>query len=440
MELGLFQQQKMSLVMTQSLKQAIHLLQYSATDVMAYLEEQALENPLLEVVPLKETKRDDYIGQVTVSSDQKHAALENTARSYTTLYEALRFQVLDLAGVTKEEKKHLHYLIDCLQEDGYFRDDLADICEKRGLTLVDGEHLLALIQSLEPAGVGARSLGECLALQLVRIPDCDPLAPEIVRIHLECLAERKWRQLAQQFSVDIDRIQTIYDCVKTLHPKPGACFATEPTVYTVPDVYIMKEENELLVAMNQTVLPTVRIQEEYRRLLFTNGETKAYAKEKAQHIEWLKKSLTYRTQTIERVVEMIARHQRHYLLHPQGQLRPLTLANVAEALDLHESTVSRATANKVVQTPRGTFWLKHFFTSNINKTSGMVTQQSVKQWLRETIAKEDRYQPLSDQSLTELLQEERGMTLSRRVVAKYRTELGILSSAKRRRYAERLVQ
>ncbi|MBU8598304.1 RNA polymerase factor sigma-54 [Shouchella clausii] len=443
MEIGLLQRQTTSLVMTQELRQALHLLQYSSVDVIAYLREQALENPLLELHERSTLSRERELDgtrpiRQTVSSDDKQAALQNVPQRGRTLADELHEQLIESPTLSENDKCELTYLIGNLREDGYLGEELPQLCADRKIAESEGERLLAILQSFEPAGVGARSLGECLALQLKRMPDCHPLAIDIVLNHLEALAARKWKQLAKQYGVAVQDIQQLYDQLKELDPKPGLRYSKETAIYVQPDVLMAKDESgKLLVFMNDDILPAIRVHEEYDHLLKQQVETSAYAKQKKQHVEWLKRSLEQRQQTVRRVAEVLASEQADYLLQPNGVLKPLTLNDVAQVLGIHESTVSRATANKYAQTPRGLVELKGLFSAHVSKSDTQLTNHHVKVWLKEMISVEDKSKPLSDQKLAEQLRIEKGVALSRRVVAKYRDELGILPSSKRKRYNER---
>lgn len=436
MEIGLFQKQTTQLVMTQELRQAIHLLQYSTMDVWSYLEELALENPLLELV----NSRHEQIGfelPSSYTSDEKQAALENISRDSIDLSQHLKEQLMQFHFSVADER-FMIYLIDNLKEDGYLID-FEQVCDRADVDIESGERLLNMLQSLEPAGIGARSLGECLALQLMKKSDMHPSAIDIVLNEIEDLASRKWKQLAKKYECTLFDIQLIYDQIKKLNPKPGLAYSSEPVIYIEPDVYITVIDNDLQVHLNQDVFPMMRIQAEYRDLLEQDESSKDYAKQQKNQVDWLKKSLKQREQTIIKVTEAIVQVQREYLLGHKAVLKPLTLFDIAEEIGVHESTVSRATVNKYAQTSKGLVELKSFFSSTLSKENEGLTHHSVKQWISEFIHTENKQKPLSDQQLVEQLQKEKQITVSRRVIAKYRDELGILSSTKRRRYEERIV-
>ncbi|MFB4210440.1 RNA polymerase factor sigma-54 [Shouchella sp. JSM 1781072] len=433
MELGLFQKQTINLVMTHELRQAIHLLQYSTVDVRSYLEELALENPLLEIKKafLQENQK-QFSG---VTSDEKHRALENTPEMNGTLKEFLADQLVDL-GLTSVEKNQMKRLIESLDDDGYLVETQAEYCKWLCCTEDEFDLLVKKLQSLEPAGVGAYSLAECLFLQIERLNLAHPKTEAIVLYELDKLAERKWKQLAKIYNITMLDVQEIYDLVRSLHPRPGASFYSAPTMYVEPDVYLTIHQDELVVTANSHMLPNIEMNQEYKQLLQVDQESRRYCHEKEQQIDWLLTSLKQREKTILQVAEVISNIQASYFLSKQGQLQPMTLQMIATELDIHESTVSRATANKYAQTPRGLIELKSLFSARASTQSEDVSNSSVKLMLKKLVEKENKEKPLSDQQIVEILMEHENISLSRRVIAKYRDELGILSSVKRKRYQD----
>ncbi|AIC95566.1 RNA polymerase factor sigma-54 [Shouchella lehensis] len=431
MELGLFQKQTLNLVMTHELRQAIHLLQYSTLDVRSYLEELALENPLLE---LKNTyQKDNHPKLSSKTSDEKHQALENTPNANGTLKEYVNQQLVDLS-LTPSQTKRLAFLIESLNEDGYLPESTVFYCNWLGCSEEELQEVVQILQSLEPAGVGAFSLAECLYLQVIRQHLDHPVTRAVILNDLEKVAERKWKQLAKTYGVTMLDIQEIYDVIRTLQPRPGASFYTNPTVYIEPDVHFTLFNGEILVSASSTIVPTVGINNEYKELLQLDQQTRRYCIEKEQQIEWLLTSLKQREKTILQVAEVISFIQAPYFLSKKGQLQPMTLQMIATELDIHESTVSRATANKYAQTPRGLLELKSLFTARASAVNDGISNASVKALLKQMIESENKEKPLSDQQIVELLKNNEGISLSRRVIAKYRDELGILSSVKRKRY------
>ncbi|WP_144559439.1 RNA polymerase factor sigma-54 [Shouchella miscanthi] len=431
MELGLFQKQTISLIMTHELRQAIHLLQYSTLDVRSYLEELALENPLLELK--KTNQKDNHPKLISRKSDEKHKALENTSNVNGTLKEYVRQQLVDLS-LTTRQKKRLAFLIESLNEDGYFPESLAFYCDWLECSEEELQEGIQILQSLEPAGVGAFSLAECLYLQVIRQGLDHPVTKAIILNDLEKLAARKWKELSKTYRVAMLDIQEIYDVIRTLQPRPGISFYTEPTVYIEPDVHFTLFNGEILVSTSSTIVPTIEVNNEYKELLQLDQQTRRYCNEKEQQIEWLLTSLKQREKTILQVAEVISYIQAPYFMSKQGQLQPMTLQMIATELDIHESTVSRATANKYAQTPRGLIELKSLFSARASAINESISNSSVKSLLKQMIEIENKEKPLSDQQIVELLKTNEGISLSRRVIAKYRDELGILSSVKRKRY------
>ncbi|WP_100373988.1 RNA polymerase factor sigma-54 [Bacillus sp. FJAT-45037] len=444
MQFGLFQQQTTTLVMTQELRQAIHLLQYSTADLSAFIHEQALENPLIDLqdqASMQVRSESSYIGTGTERTRTYQKGDDASPIDYALVdQKSLSEYLIEQAGelsLTGEREKQLQYFIFSLRDDGYFCRPFEEVCADLLLGTEEGEQVLRVLQSFEPAGVGARSLQECLLLQLKRLVNKAPLAEVVVTDHMELLASKKWKQLASQLDVMIEDIQDVYDLIQTLDPRPGTQFSGEPTNYLIPDLSITYRGGELVVQLIDDSLPPIRLNRDYERLLHQSNQAEAteYAKQKYQQIQWLLKSIEQRQQTIKKVAEAIVCHQRDFFESKSGVLKPLTLKDIAVEIEMHESTVSRATTHKYAQTPRGLFELKAFFTSSVKNGFGESTSsQSIKELLKQLIAGESKAKPLSDQKIVTWMENEKGITVSRRAIAKYRDELGIPSSTKRKRY------
>ena len=445
MEFGLFQQQTTNLVMTKELRQAINLLQYSAADLSAYIYEQSLENPLIEIEESSSAELDAgrIERQLLKSSFQPVRNVEKNASpidyalvEQTSIHDFLLKQLGELSLLSKQEEQ-LRYFIYSLRDDGYLSRPLSELCSSIGVTEEEGEALLQELQSLDPAGIGARSLQECLLLQLRRLPERERLAEQIVEHYMDWLAEKKWKALSLELSVTFADIQAVYDRIQKLDPRPGTQYSSEPTNYLIPDLSMVWKEGELVVLLHDDYLPTIHLNRQYERMLLEQQNTEAtqYAKQKYQQVQWLLRSIQQRQQTIKKVADAILHYQYDFFAKKDGVLKPLTLRNVAEEIGMHESTVSRVTTNKYAQTPRGLFELKLFFSSAIQNEEGESTSsQSIKIYLKEIVSTENKKKPLSDQKIVELLKKEKEIAVSRRAIAKYRDELGIPSSAKRKRY------
>ncbi|BAB07282.1 RNA polymerase factor sigma-54 [Halalkalibacterium halodurans] len=444
MEFGLFQQQTTSLVMTNELRQAISLLQYSTVDLAAFIEEQALENPLIELKDRSDRVLSEHIRMMREERPEGEGTLD---WSQSSPFDYLHVERLNLSDyliqqardlpLNKNEFEWLCYFIYSLRDDGYLSRSLHSLQADLGLTDQEAEKTLYHLQHLEPAGIGARSLQECLLLQLQRKKQRDPLAETIVEHYMELLAEKRWKMIADDLQISLADVQRVYDCIQQLDPRPGSQIGGEPTNYLVPDVTIDWVEGELTILLQDDYLPKITLNRQYQTLL-TDGEGEAaqYAKEKYHQMQWLVKSIQQRQQTLLKVTEAILRKQRAFFEEKEGALQPLTLREVAEEIGVHESTVSRATTNKYAQTPRGLLELKSFFVSSISSRFGEKgpSSDSVKKLVRKLVEEENKAKPLSDQKIAHLLKDQYNVEASRRVIAKYRDELGIPSSTKRKRY------
>lgn len=420
----LVQEQQLKLVMTPELQQAIHLLQLSAVELSQYIQEQLLTNPVLDH---KEPER--WTSFVDRSTEK--AKWEPSDRTEPTLEEYLLEQLLDFS-LSELEREICQALIYSLDDRGYLDCDIGWICKRFQTTASVVENCLRVIQSLEPFGVGARNLSECLEIQLRQRKDLHPLAIRIAKHHLNDVAEGRLKKIAHFLGVSVEEVQSAVNQIKTCNPKPGSSFAKERPQYIYPDLIIEECDGEFQISLNDQILPRLTIQDQYRHLLQDvsqyGEEYLSYIKKQIQSAIWLIKGLEQRKWTLYRVAEAIVSLQRDFFEKGKEYLRPLTLKQVAEIVGLHESTVSRATQNKYVQTPHGLFPFRFFFPAGVG---GEVTVASVKLRIKQLIEQEDRYHPLSDQRLAELLGKE-GIRISRRTVAKYREEMGIFSSARRK--------
>jgi RNA polymerase sigma-54 factor len=439
MDFGLYQQQSMKLVMTNELRLAISILQYSTHELMAFIEEQQLENPLLE---LKEKERakaeidysrtDDwktYNGEHTSPLDYLS---KNEASLHNHMVSQIRFMPL-----TDGDKKILHYFIDSLDDNGYFIGDLDEAASRLGITEEKALSSLQVLQSLDPIGVGARSLQECLLIQLRNLEERNGVAEKIVESYITMFANKKWKEIAKELAISLEKIQSVADLIKTLQPKPGAMFNTEPLTYISPDVFIEVIDDQLYITNNDQLLPNVTVSTQYKELLqkATDETSQKYVQQKYQQILWLEKSLNQRQQTLLKVTEAIAKHQENFFKYGYEFLKPLTLKEIAAEIEMHESTVSRVTTQKYVQTPKGLFELKYFFSSSLKSESGATASSlSVKEIIKQIVDQENKQKPLSDQKIVSILEKDHAIEVSRRTVTKYREELNIPSSSKRKRF------
>jgi RNA polymerase sigma-54 factor len=421
--------------MTQELRQAIHLLQFSALELSNYIQEQALENPLLDVKEPPGLAEQTYSSYSKTSEDQL-SPIDYAHVDRISLNEYLLQQIQEL-NVTNKQKKEIEYLVYSLREDGYVSRPLQDICDDLNITLAEGESLLLTLQSFDPAGVGARNLQECLLLQLQRLDKPHLIAEQVISFYMEEFATRKWKEISKKLSITLADVQDVNDIIQTLDPRPGCQFIADPVHFVRPEIRIVPYKGDLLVHVEDDLIPSVGLNHHYEQLLRDeqNHEATHYAKQKVQQVQWLMKSIQQRKQTIVKVGEAIARHQKDYFLNKKGMLKPLTLKEIADEVEVHESTVSRATTSKFADTPRGIIELKSLFSSAVKNEFGESTSsRQIKDWIKELIASENKQKPLSDSKIVSWIEEEKDITVSRRAIAKYRDELGIPASSKRKRF------
>jgi RNA polymerase sigma-54 factor len=329
------------------------------------------------------------------------------------------------------------FIIGNIDEDGYLRATTDEIVAAGPYDPADVEKAISAIQSLDPIGVGARDLRECLLLQLEFLEVDNPLVEAIVRDHWDMFMQRHFVQIAKSLAIDMKTLEGVVEIIKHLDPKPGRKYSNERAIYVEPDVYIQKVGDEYIIVLNEDGMPKLRINGSYRNMLNSmdsksDGETVNYIKDKIRSAVWLIKSLDQRQRTIYKVAESIVKHQREFLEKGIDFLRPLVLRDVADDIQMHESTVSRVVSNKYMHTPRGLFLMKYFFHSGIDSDTGEdISSLTVKKKIQGFIDGEDPRKPLSDSKIMKILNDE-GINIARRTVAKYRDELNIPSSTDRK--------
>ncbi len=455
--------QTQKLVMTPELRQAITILQLSTLELDQYIENQLLENPLLDVnedifknddtaeAEKVEEKEDDNIDwdeyfqdeanstPIRVQRERKEEGVgyENFVSSTPSLQEHLMMQ-LHISSVSKTALKIGEFLIGNLDKNGYLAITIKEVARLLKVGENEVEEALKIIQSFDPPGVGARNLTECLLIQIEQKGINTPKIKDLVKNHLIDLAEARFPRIAEALNISLTEVQNLKDILVTLDPKPGRNFTSVNDVhYIIPDAVIEKVGSEYLVIMNDTVSPRLSINAYYRSLLTSEDKESNIAKFLSNRLDsalWLIKSIEQRRITLHKVIRSIADVQKDFLDNGLMYLKPLTMKQIADMVGVHESTVSRAISGKYVQTPRGVFELKFFFQSGLDNVNGTTTSsESIKKMMQEMIEEEDPYNPLSDQKIADILKE-KGISISRRTVSKYREEIGILSSTKRKRY------
>jgi RNA polymerase sigma-54 factor len=453
--------QTQKLVMTPELRQAITILQLSALELDEYIEQELLENPLLELnedIP----KSDDIIDKLSqkdfdtidwedyfqdcsdldflrfpLEKKEEELGFENFVSSTPSLQEHLIMQ-LHLCSISRTEFKIGEFLIGNLDKRGYLTISTAEAAKLLKVSEQEVEKVLKLIQTFEPAGIGARNLIECLLLQVEQRNIDMPKIKELITGHLKDLAEARYSRIAEALNISLSEVQRLKDVILTLDPKPGRNFSSvNDTQYIIPDAVIEKVGNDYVVIMNDSVSPRLSINSYYRSLLYSENRESNISKFLSQRLDsalWLIKSIEQRRITLNKVITTIVEVQRDFLDYGVTCLKPLTMKQIADRVGIHESTVSRAISGKYVQTPRGLFELKFFFKNGLDNTNGSSTSsESIKKMIKEMVGGEDPYNPLSDQKIADDLKK-KGIIISRRTVAKYREEIGIPSSAKRKRY------
>ncbi|MDN6639150.1 MAG: RNA polymerase factor sigma-54 [Tetragenococcus sp.] len=426
------QKQTQKLAMTQKLQQSIQILQYNTEDLVDFIDNQALENPLLEVNPPSYSSS-SYAKPGKTSGEETNY-LSQIPDNSVSLFEHLIDQV-HLNYRDTYLRQLVLYLVEYIDLNGFLQITLEEAAEKTGGSAIQLLDALTLIQQLDPAGVGARNLQECLMLQTERDNAAPHLAYVVLEEMFEELVARKWEKIAKKFDVSLSDVQEIFDYIQNLTPTPGAVYGSTEGLFIIPDLTVKISEQEVKVLSNRKSVPQIKFQQNYfeRMKQSQDPEVLKYLKEKQQDYEWLKKTMQQRGDTIYRVGKAIVERQKAFFLNKERPLKPLTLMDIAEKLGIHESTVSRAVNGKYLETVFGVFELKSFFSKKIGAGTDKSSSNDAKHLLQQIVDQEDKRKPLSDQKLTDLMKE-KGVTVSRRTVAKYRDALNIAGSSKRKRY------
>jgi len=468
------------LVITPQLQQAIRLLQLTRLELVEMIDQEMRENPLLEELeeekdeaesPEKEIAEqqapvveerpvevrgegegvsdfdwENYLENYNLTSyrrlgdserdGEERPSFENFLTQQRTLTDHLHWQ-LQLSRLSEEEHRVGAWIIGNLDDDGYLKTSLEEVSFEMGLPLEMVEGVLRKVQQFDPVGVGARDLKECLLVQLEQMSVRDPVAEKIVSEHLSLLKNRNYAVLAKRLAVSLERVKQAAFHISQLEPKPGRAFGGEVIQGIIPDVYVYKVEGEYVIYLNEDEIPRLRVNPFYRNILTDNRDSlegdRKYIQEKLRSALWLIRSIHQRQRTIYKVAKSIVKFQREFLEKGIRYLKPLVLRDVAEDIQMHESTISRVTHNKYVHTPQGIYELKFFFNTGIASSEGEdLASESVRNLLREIITKEDPKKPYSDEKLVQIL---KGMNIhiARRTISKYREAMKILSSNERRK-------
>ena len=451
-ELTIEQTQKLS--MTPELIQAIQILQYNNQELNEYIDKEILENPILESEYHNESDTDidiDSLRDQLIQADENVEAYKqweshSTGDEYSyenfvafnyTLTEFL-IEQLHFSSLKGQDAEIGRYIIENIDDNGYLSMSLEEICRVLDVDLDSCERVLDVIHTFEPSGVGARDLNECLIIQLASLGELTDEIEFIISNRLKDLADNKYALISKEVGISPSEVQDIADLIKTLEPKPGRGFDSDNSVkYIIPDIYVEAVNDEYIVNANDASTPSLHISSYYNSLIEEAKSDKKlsnYLNNRFNSAMWLMKSIEQRKKTIYNVASAIVQFQNDFFAKGDKFLKPLTLKQIAETVGVHESTVSRAINGKYMQCPRGVFELKYFFTGGILNDDGSgVSSNSIKSMIKEFVDAEDDKKPLSDSKISELLHE-KGIDISRRTVAKYRDDIGILPSSKRRRF------
>ncbi len=487
-ELKLSQQ----LVMTPQLQQAIRLLQLSRMELAELVHDEMLENPILddEMDLDNERSRDrdemggdeqalhqmegagstetpiegsiqDGVAQTEIKGDasavneidwenyldnysmgppmpafrgdgEEMPSLEQTLTKPASLHDHLAWQ-LKMTNLPREQLEIGMEILGNIDADGYIKDPpIEELAADLGVDPVLAEMVLEKIQTFDPTGVGARSLAECMLIQCVAAGQDDDLCVKMIKSHLGNLEKKNYQAIARDLKQPLDEIYEAAKVIMDFDPRPGRQYSTDDPHYVTPDVYIHKVGDKYFVVPNDDGLPKLKISGFYKNAMGNSAASKDYVQDKLRSAQWLIRSIQQRQRTIIKVAESILKFQREFFDKGIAYLKPLILRDVAEDIGMHESTVSRVTTSKYVHTPQGIYELKFFFNSGISRTNGEdLASQAVKSKIKELVGAEDPKRPHSDQKIVELLKKG-GIDIARRTVAKYREQLGILSSSKRK--------
>ncbi|NKB25466.1 MAG: RNA polymerase factor sigma-54 [Kiritimatiellae bacterium] len=470
------QQQHLQTVLAPQLRQSLEMLQAPLLELRSMiqqeletnptLEEKLVENDPVEVEPENQEEKEEHVEELEFKETfEVLAHLDEEWREYfkqqqsfqpdakdrerkrnfllesLSCEKSLQEHLLDqlaLSDLEGDDRQIAETLIGGINDDGYLVVTPGELAEISGYDIDHIESILQTIQEFDPIGVGSRDLQECLLLQLERLGKTDSLSDRIVRHYLRELGSKKYPHIAKAMNISVEKVQTEARFIATLEPKPGRLFSAERSIPSIlPEVIVQKVDDTYIVMLHDEQLPRLRISRKYRFLMeepSTKRDVKKYIQEKIRSGMFLMNSINQRQDTILKIANELVRVQHDFFEHGVSHLKPLTMSEVAEKVGLHETTISRAAAQKYMQTPRGVFEMKYFFTPGYKNEDGqLISNQTVKEAMAKLVTQEDSTRPLSDQAIVEKLKEQ-GTKIARRTVAKYREELNILSSHLRKSF------
>ncbi len=468
------QSQNLSLqqVLAPQLQQSLLILQAPLLELRNLVQQEMETNPVLEELATEpesdgteETKTEpaatdkefkeefdqlaklddewrDYMAQSSSYSgrsqdeEEKRQFFFDSIATQETLQQHLMGQ-LNQTALNAGDRKTAEVIIGNIDDSGFLQSDPEEMSMNTGISKEDFENMLTLIQSFFPPGVGARDLRECLLIQLKREGKQNGLEYKIISEHMQDLGKRRFPEIARRMGLSVEQVQKCANNIAQLDPRPGQIFAESPQNYVLPDVTVEKIDGEYQIILNGEQIPHLRISNTYKDIMAQDGngsDVKDYIRDKIRSGKFLIKSIHQRQQTISNIAHQIVSRQREFLDHGSAHLKPMTMVQIADAVGVHETTVSRAISGKYMSTPQGVFEMKYFFTPGYQTASGeAMSNTSVKEAILDLVKNENGATPLSDKEIVEILSE-RGIPIARRTVAKYRTELNILPSNMRRKY------
>ncbi|UCG53118.1 MAG: RNA polymerase factor sigma-54 [Candidatus Latescibacterota bacterium] len=474
MKIGLHLKQKQQLVMTPKLQQALKLLQMPAIELQQMLKQEIMENPLLdeeedylEVEEEQERQEAESKSEEDKESDGEsedseekidweeyiqtgweiaaglgEEVQEEFVERVPVAKRSFTDQLISQLRIATEDERTIEigdYIIGSLDDSGYLTCELEEVANTFDASVEEVDRVLGIIQTFDPPGVGARNLQECLLIQLANRGLLDSLAAMIIKDHFDDFKQKKYPELSKKLKVPIQEIQNQCKIISTLDPKPGLEIMAGEPQYVIPDLVVEKVDEKYVVYLNDRNIPRLRINHVYQEELLKentdgNRETREFIQSRLKSARWLIQTIEQRRRTMVKVMECIVDKQREFFEKGTAFLRPLTLQQVASEINMHESTVSRVTTNKYVQTPRGVFELKFFFSSSLGTEDGNeISAKSAKDKIRRIIEQENPRNPLSDQKIADMLKTD-GLKIARRTVAKYREQLNILPARMRKQY------
>ncbi|MGA1845739.1 RNA polymerase factor sigma-54 [Deferribacter abyssi] len=445
------------LLITPQMKQSLNILQLPMFELSQEINSILEENPVLEEIEKKEDLVEDDINVDSYIEELKKVDMEfffdeddefkyyikedddinfeKFVSKKPNLYQHLLFQ-LDISSLKGDDYRIGEYIIGNLTENGYFRLDIDSSAKELGVTKERFLRVLRKIQEFDPSGIASRNLKECLNIQLkdfkVKEEDLNYINVILDKYETE-LISGNYEYIIADLGIDKDYFDYLMGLIKKVDPKPGLKFNSE-TVYIIPDVYVIKKGDDLEVRLNEEYIPSIKLNSYYVKLFKSkelDEKTKEYVEEKVKNALWILKSLNQRKKAILKVVETIVKHQKHFFLYGDRNLKPLKLKDVSAETKLHESTISRVTSNKYLACEYGVYEIKSFFVKGIETIDGTISVDAIKTLIKEIIDSEDKKKPFSDEKIVEILSK-KGIKIARRTVAKYRDELGIPSTSKRK--------